>query len=105
MQRTGAGLLAAQISGEGARLVSADRPILRRIPAPTMTQPLPPHPSALPRRPAAISRRRRSGGARESLTAGRARELRRRLLAGEFDTFAHAEALARVLLQRGVVQR
>jgi hypothetical protein len=70
-----------------------------------MTQPLPPLPSALPRRHAAISGRRRSGGARESLAVGRARELRRRLLAGEFDTFAHAEALARVLLQRGVVQR
>ena len=69
-----------------------------------MTQPLPPLPFAVPRRHAPIPRRRRGAGAREPLTAGRARELRQRMLAGEFDTPAHAQALAWVLLQRGVVQ-
>jgi hypothetical protein len=60
-------------------------------------------PRRLARRPACPPAARRIPG-RVPLTPSRLIELRRRMAAGDFDTPAHAQSLAWVLLELGVVR-
>lgn len=64
-------------------------------------------PSDLRRRPlphGTRPHRQGAGAAREAIGAEGVWELRRALAAGEFDTPAHAHALAWVLLERGLLR-